>query len=118
MPMSISHTLSTRSFLISGHVTTHSRKLPFNRANSPFAQRIADRKRLLPNPLRRFFLAEWYFITKLGPQVSLFPIPFFGVNNYSESETLITTYVTMNIEWSELQFSYQQKIRQYYSTKP
>jgi hypothetical protein len=24
----------------------------------------------------------------------------------------------MNIEWSELQSSYQQKIRQYYSTKP
>jgi hypothetical protein len=61
---------------MSGHVTTHSRKLPFKSANSPFAerQRIADRKRLLPNPLRRFFLAEWYFITKLGPQVSPFPI--------------------------------------------
>jgi hypothetical protein len=80
--MSISYTLSTRSFLISGHVTTHSQKLPFKSANSPFAerQRIADRKRLLPNPLRRFFLAEWYFITKLGPQASLFPVPFFGVN--------------------------------------
>jgi hypothetical protein len=51
----------------------HSRKLSFKSANSPFAerQRIADRKRLLPNPLRSFFLAEWYFITKLGPQVSL-----------------------------------------------
>jgi hypothetical protein len=60
----------------------HSRKLPFKIANSPFVerQRIADRKRLLLNPLRRFFLAEWYFITKLGPQVSLFPVPFFGVN--------------------------------------
>jgi hypothetical protein len=30
----------------------------------------------LPNPLRRFFLAEWYFVTKLGPQVNLFPVPF------------------------------------------
>jgi hypothetical protein len=24
--------------------------------------------------------AEWYFITKLGPQVSPFPVPIFGVN--------------------------------------
>jgi hypothetical protein len=24
--------------------------------------------------------AEWYFITKLGPQVSLFSVPIFGVN--------------------------------------
>jgi hypothetical protein len=81
--MSISYTPSTRSFLISGHITTHARKLLFKSANSPFAerQRIADRKRPLPNPLRRFFLAKWYFITKLDPQVSLFPQPFFGVNN-------------------------------------
>jgi hypothetical protein len=77
--MSISYTLSIRSFLISGHITTHSRKPPFKSANSPFAERqcIADRKRLLLNPLRRCFLAEGYFITKLGPQVSLFPVPFF-----------------------------------------
>jgi hypothetical protein len=27
------------------------------------------------------FLAEWHFITKLGPQVSPFPVPFFGVNS-------------------------------------
>jgi hypothetical protein len=27
------------------------------------------------------FLAEWHFATKLGPQVSSFPIPIFGVNN-------------------------------------
>jgi hypothetical protein len=26
------------------------------------------------------FLAEWHFITKLGPQVSPFPVPIFGVN--------------------------------------
>jgi hypothetical protein len=60
----------------------HSQKLPSKSANSTFAkrQRIADRKRPLPNPLRRFFLAELYFITKLDPQVSLFPVPFFGVN--------------------------------------
>jgi hypothetical protein len=81
--MSISYTPSTHSFLISGHVTTHSRKFPFKSANSPSTegQRIADRKRPLPNLRRRFLLAEWYFITKLGPQVSLFPVPFFGVNS-------------------------------------
>jgi hypothetical protein len=37
---------------------------------------------------------------------------------YSESETVITTLVSMNIEWSELQSSYQPKIREYYSSKP
>jgi hypothetical protein len=28
----------------------------------------------------KIFLAEWYFATKLGPQVSPFPVPIFGVN--------------------------------------
>jgi hypothetical protein len=80
--MSISYTPSTRSFLISGRVTTHSRKLPFKSANSPFAERwrIADRNHPLPIPLRISFLVEWYVVTKLGPQVSLSPVPFFGVN--------------------------------------
>jgi hypothetical protein len=27
------------------------------------------------------FPAEWHFVTKLGPQVSPFPVPIFGVNN-------------------------------------
>jgi hypothetical protein len=86
--MSISHTPSTRPLLISGHVTTHSRKFPFKSANSPFAerQRIADRKRPLLNLLIRFFLAEWYFITNLGPQVNRFLVLFFGVNrNHAKS---------------------------------
>jgi hypothetical protein len=26
------------------------------------------------------FSVEWFFITKLGPQVSPFPVPIFGVN--------------------------------------
>jgi hypothetical protein len=30
--------------------------------------------------LREKFPAEWRFFTKLGPQVSLFPVPIFGVN--------------------------------------
>jgi hypothetical protein len=28
----------------------------------------------------KIFLAEWHFVTKLGPQVSPFPVPIFGVN--------------------------------------
>jgi hypothetical protein len=28
------------------------------------------------------FPVEWYFLTKLGPQVSPFPVPIFGVNKY------------------------------------
>jgi hypothetical protein len=28
----------------------------------------------------KIFPAEWYFVTKLGPQVSPFPVPIFGVN--------------------------------------
>jgi hypothetical protein len=86
--MPISHTPSIRSFLVPGHVITHSRKLPFESANSPFAerQRIADRNRPLPNPLRRFSLAEWYLTTKLGPQESHFIVPFFGVNTTVEKE--------------------------------
>jgi hypothetical protein len=28
------------------------------------------------------FPAEWCFLTKLGPQVSLFPVPIFGVNSH------------------------------------
>jgi hypothetical protein len=28
------------------------------------------------------FLAEWHFVTKLGPQVSPFPVPIFCVNIY------------------------------------
>jgi hypothetical protein len=27
------------------------------------------------------FPAEWCFLTKLDPQVGLFPVPIFGVNN-------------------------------------
>jgi hypothetical protein len=75
--MSILYTPSTRSFLISGHVTSHSPKLPLQ------AQTV-----LLPNDdvlpttsifteSSEIFPAEWYFFTKLGPQVSPFPVPFF-----------------------------------------
>jgi hypothetical protein len=29
---------------------------------------------------KEIFPAEWNFVTKLGPQISLFPVPIFGVN--------------------------------------
>jgi hypothetical protein len=67
--------------LCRGHVITHSRKLPFSSANSPSAEwwRTTDRKYLY-RILWREFPAEWLFFTKLGPQVSPFPVPIFGVN--------------------------------------
>jgi hypothetical protein len=34
----------------------------------------------------KIFPAEWYFVTKLGPQVSPFHVPIFGVN----TDTLLT----------------------------
>jgi hypothetical protein len=71
--MSVSCTPLTHSFHASGHVTTHSRKLPFLKAQTA----------LLPNDgalptasvLYQFLWGEFpsrmVFITKLGPQVSL-----------------------------------------------
>jgi hypothetical protein len=55
----------------------------FKSANSPFVERwrTADRKRPLPISLEEIFPSRMVFITKLGPQVSLTPVPFFGVTN-------------------------------------
>jgi hypothetical protein len=67
--------------LCPGHVITYSRKLPFSSANSPSAEwwRTTDRKYLY-RILWGEFPAKWLFFTKLGPQVSPFPVPIFGVN--------------------------------------
>jgi hypothetical protein len=67
--------------LYPGHVITYSRMLPLPSANSPSAEwwRALDCRHLYRMPWRKF-LAEWCFLTKLGPQVSLFPVPIFGVN--------------------------------------
>jgi hypothetical protein len=40
----------------------------------------APNRRHLYRMLWGKFPTEWYFFTKLGPQVSLFPVPIFGVN--------------------------------------
>jgi hypothetical protein len=67
--------------LYPGHVITYSRMLPSSSANSPSAEWwcTTDRKYLY-RILEGEFLAEWCFFTKLGPQVSPFPVPIFGVN--------------------------------------
>jgi hypothetical protein len=66
--------------LYPGHVIMP-RKLPFLSANSPSAEwwRTADCKYLYWI-LWGDFPFEWHFFTKLGPQVSPFPVPIFGVN--------------------------------------
>jgi hypothetical protein len=55
----------------------------FKGANSSFAERwrTADCKRPLLISLEEIFPSQMVFITKLGPQVSLTHVPFFGVNN-------------------------------------
>jgi hypothetical protein len=62
--------------LYPGHVITYSQKLLFSSANSPSAEwwRTTDRKHLC-RILWGKFPAEWCFFTKLGPQVSPFPVP-------------------------------------------
>jgi hypothetical protein len=68
--------------LYPGHVITYPRKLPFLSTNSPSVEwwRTAHRKYLY-RILWGDFPAEWHFFTKLGPQVSHFPVPIFGVND-------------------------------------
>jgi hypothetical protein len=38
---------------------------------------------------KEIFPAEWYFVTKLGPQVSPFPVPIFGVNIYMDGAQVL-----------------------------
>jgi hypothetical protein len=58
------------------------KNFPFKSANSPFAElwRTADRKRPLPIPLRRIFLAEWYSSPSSAHKPASSPVTFFGVN--------------------------------------
>jgi hypothetical protein len=64
----------------SGHVTMRSRE---SSANSPFAERkhTADRRHFC-----RIFPCRTEFVTKLGPQISLLPVPIFGVNKLHEND--------------------------------
>jgi hypothetical protein len=67
--------------LYPGYVITYSRMLPSSSANSPSAEwwRTTDCKYLYWI-LWGEFPVEWRFFTKLGSQVSPFPVPIFGVN--------------------------------------
>jgi hypothetical protein len=67
--------------LHSGHVITYSRMLPLSSAKQPFCwMKVCSDYRHLYRMLWGKFPAEWGFLTKLDPQVSLFPVPIFGVN--------------------------------------
>jgi hypothetical protein len=97
--MFVSYPSSIRLFLLFGprhHV------FPKTSANSPFAERwrTADRK-LLSESSEEIFSAEWYFINKLGPHVSVFPVPIFGVNRYMVWMILLTLLTTVFL-WTHL----------------
>jgi hypothetical protein len=84
--------------VLSLHQATSQRipeNFPFKSANSPSAERwrTADRKRPLPIPLRRFFPSRMLFITKLGPQVSLSPVPVFGDNKWETQHKSLRNHV-------------------------
>jgi hypothetical protein len=55
---------------------------PFKSANSPSAERMAHCRpqATFTDSFEEIFPSRMVFITKLGPQVSLSPVPFFGVN--------------------------------------
>jgi hypothetical protein len=55
----------------------------FQARNSPSADWwCAPNRKHLYRMLWGKLLAEWCSLTKLGPQISLFPVPIFGVNNF------------------------------------
>jgi hypothetical protein len=68
--------------LYPGHVITHSLKLPFFKAQTVLLpnDRVLPTTSIFTESSEEIFPVEWHFITKLGPQVSPFPIPIFGVN--------------------------------------
>jgi hypothetical protein len=68
--------------LRSGHVITQSRKIS---ANSPSAERkqTADRELLCRIFPKKPSFSRTDFLTKLGPQTRLLPVPNFGVNTLS-----------------------------------
>jgi hypothetical protein len=67
--------------------------------------------------LRGKFPAEWRFFTKLGPQVSLFPVPIFGVNSCKEGEMPfrylgipMSSRKLLNKDWSAVEERFQKKL--------
>jgi hypothetical protein len=67
--------------LYSGHVITYSWMFPHPSAKQPFYRMMVCSRphASLPNALRKIS-CRMVFLTKLGPQVSFFLVPIFGVN--------------------------------------
>jgi hypothetical protein len=83
--MSVSHPSSIHPFFIfKPHHHTFPNAFLFQAWNNSSAEwwRTLDHRRLY-RMLWGKPLAEWFSSTKLGPQVSLIPVPIFGVNNRS-----------------------------------
>jgi hypothetical protein len=74
----------------SSHIITQSRKIS---ANSFLAERkpTADRELLCQIFLERPSFFRTDFLTKLGPQIRLIPLPNFGVNNAPSILALFAT---------------------------
>jgi hypothetical protein len=69
----------------------------------------------LLNPLRRFFPAEWHFVTKLGTQVSPFPVPIFGVNTIVSPALSVLLVVRQSVVSSAAaDFAAREGMRTYY----
>jgi hypothetical protein len=72
-----------------GHIITHSRKLPFKAQTILLTNDgVLPTASIFTESSEETFPAKWHFFTKLGPQVSLFPVPIFGVNR-AESRFLV-----------------------------
>jgi hypothetical protein len=62
----------------------HSRKLPLKAQTDLLPNDgVLSTASIFTESSAEIFPTEWHFITKLGPQVSPFPVPIFGVNNYT-----------------------------------
>jgi hypothetical protein len=83
-PMSVLHPSSILPFIISRPHHYVSPNASFFKRKHPFCRMMAHYRPQvsLPNPLRRISCRIVLF-TKLGPPVSPFPVPIFGVNNRS-----------------------------------
>jgi hypothetical protein len=88
--MSISHPSSIRPFLTSGprhHVFPKASFFKRKQSSCRMMAYCRPQASLL-NPLRRFS-CRMAFFTKLGPQVSPFPVPIFGVNRVHEGSKVV-----------------------------
>jgi hypothetical protein len=67
--------------LYPGHIITHSRKLHFKSETVLLPNDgVLPTTSIFTESSEEIFPVEWHFVTKLGQQVSPFPVPIFGVN--------------------------------------